>query len=101
MFNMLIKEVPADSEPEHAAIEWIMRHKKIVLVARTLVDMSHHHEETRVLDVHIGVYVHNGVVAHLHVLVSVPLYRILAQCRRIVWSLVARKVSHVGTKVDV
>lgn len=58
--------------------------KEVVLVSLTCIQVAHHHEESGVLDVYVGVGIDDRVVTHLHVLVAIALHGVLSYIRRIV-----------------
>ena len=62
----LIKEVPRQTEAEDAAIGGIMRRKEILPVATATIHMTHHDEETGVLEMHVGIHIHKGITTNLH-----------------------------------
>ena len=78
-----------------------MRSEEVVLVTLTGIDVAHHHEESRMLDEHIGGGIDDRVVAHLHIVSTIALYDILSHIWRIVGSLIASEIASVGTEVDI
>ena len=75
-----------------------MRHKEAVAAA--CIDMAHHDEEARMLQVHVGIGVHYWVIAHLHIGVSIVLNGELAYCRAVVQAFVFGEEACVGSQVD-
>ena len=59
----LIEEVPAQPKADDAAVERIVWNEKAVLRAAARVGMTVHHEEAGLLQVEVGVRVHDRVVA--------------------------------------
>ena len=76
-----------------------MRGEEIILVTLAGIDVAHHDEKAGMLEMCIGIYVDDRVVAYLHVVLAITLYGIHAHVWRIVWGFVAGKVAYVGTHV--
>ena len=94
----LVEEVPTHTESEHPLIEWVVRSEEICPVALSCIHMTHHYEETRVLQMKIGIYVHHRVVAHLRSVVS-RLYGILSEGRTVVRRIIFCEIPSVGAKI--
>ena len=62
----LIKEVPRKTEAENTAISGIMGSKEILHAATTAVDVTHHDEESGMLQMHVGIYINERITANLH-----------------------------------
>ena len=62
----LIEEVPAQPKTDDAAVERIVRNKETRLRATACIGMTVHHEEACLLQVEVGVRVHDRVVAYLN-----------------------------------
>ena len=76
--RFLVEEVPAYTHSENSLVHRIVRGEEVVLVALSCIQMAHHHEEAGVLDVNIGVCIHDRVVTHFHVLVAITLHGVLS-----------------------
>ena len=96
--GLLVEEVPAYAESEYSFVKRIVGCEEVVAVALACIDMAHHHEEAGVLQVEVGINVHQRIVAHLSAVVAV-LYTILSKSRTIVGCLVLGEVACVGTEV--
>ena len=59
-----VEEIPRHTKAEDAVVQRVVGREEVVAVAT--VHMTHHDEETGVLQMEIGIYVHNGVVADVH-----------------------------------
>ena len=79
----LVEEVPAQSEAEHAAVERVVWSDEILAVAASGVDMAHHCEEARVLEVEVGIHVYNRIAARLDAVVAC-LHSVLTQRRTVI-----------------
>ena len=76
-----------------------MRHEELVAFAG--IDVAHHQEKPRVLEIHIGIYVNHGIVAYLDTVFAVFLYCELSESRAVVMRIVLGKESHVASQVNV
>lgn len=95
---LLVEEIPAHTESEYSLVKWIVGRKEVVAVALTCIYMAHHHEETSVLQVEIGVYINQRIVAHLGTAVA-GLNTILSKSRAIVGCIILGEVACIGTEV--
>ena len=43
-----------------------MRRKEILPIATATIHMTHHNEETGVLEMHVGIHIHKGISTNLH-----------------------------------
>ena len=73
-----------------------MGSEEIVFLAYAGIDVAHHHEETGVLEVEIGIDVDDRAVADLHLAV-VGLYGVLSDARHIFRCVVLGEVAEVTT----
>ena len=94
----LIKEVPAQSKTENAAVHGIVRHQERGIAAT--IDMAHHHEEARVFQIEVDIGIDHWEIAYFDS--ALPFLRgELPKSRTIVGSIILRKVSSVGTHVHI
>ena len=95
---LLVEEIPAHTESEYSFVKWIVGRKEVVAVALTCIYVAHHHEETSVLQVEVGVYINQRIVAHLGTAVA-SLNTILSKSRAIVGCIILGEVACIGTEV--
>ena len=93
-----VKEVPAQANAQGAFVQGVVGGEEIFLAAAARIDVAHHHEEACVLEVEVGIDVHNRIAAHLHSL-GTFLNGELAKRGTIVGSVVLGEVAHVATHV--
>ena len=84
--RFLVEEVPAYTDSHHACVHRIMRGEEIILVTLAGIDVAHHDEKAGMLEMCIGIYVDDRVVAYLHVVLAITLHGIHAHVWRIVWA---------------
>ena len=65
-FLPLIEEIPTHSKPDDAAIEGIMGSQEVVFDTNVGIDMAHHDEEPRVLEVEVGINVDDRTITYFH-----------------------------------
>ena len=94
-FVGLVEEIPADTHSEYSTVKRVVRGEEIVFVALSCIDVTHHHKESCMLDVNIGVSVDNRVVSYLHVVLTIALYYILSHVWGIVRCLVTGEIASV------
>ena len=70
------------------------------ITACTGIDMTHHHEETCLLEVHVGIDIHQWIIAHLNIGAAIVLNGKLTDGGTIVQGLVLGEIAHVATKVN-
>ena len=73
--------------------------EEIVATAAAGIHVGHHHEETGVLQVEVGIDVHDGVVANF-LLCFAFLHAELSEGRAVVGGCIFREVAGIGTEVD-
>ena len=95
---LLVEEIPAHTESEYSFVKWIVGRKEVVAVALTCIYVAHHHEEACVLQVEVGVYINQRIVAHLGTAVA-GLNTILSKSRAIVGCIILGEVACIGTEV--
>jgi len=91
----LVVEIPTDAHVYALGIDGIARSPEVSTVG--LVGMIVLNIESCALQVEVGVYTHDGVVAHFHLVVGV-LHHVLAHDGRVVGSVVLGEVFEVGTQ---
>ena len=96
--RLLVEEIPAHTESEYSLVKRIVGRKEVVAVALTCIYMAHHHEEACVLQVEVGVYINQRIVAHLGTAVA-GLNTILSESRAIVGCIILGEVACIGTEV--
>ena len=76
MFNIQssIKEVPTYTEAEDSLVERVVGNLEVVPAAHLVVYMTHHDEESCVLQEEVGIDVYLGEIANLDVLRAIVLH---------------------------
>ena len=95
---VLVVEVPADTKSEYALVERVVWCKEVVGLALSCIDMTHHHEESRALQVEVGINIHYRVVAHFCAIVA-RLNSILSESRAVVGCVILCEESCIGSEV--
>ena len=95
---VLVVEVPADTKSEYALVERVVWCKEVVGLALSCIDMTHHHEESRALQVEVGINIHDRVVAHFRSVLA-SLYCILSECGTVVGCIILCEESCIGSEV--
>lgn len=95
---VLVVEVPADTKSEYALVERVVWCKEVVGLALSCIDMTHHHEESRALQVEVGINIHDRVVAHFCAIVA-RLNGILSESRAVVGCVILCEESCIGSEV--
>ena len=75
-----------------------MRREKIVLPSASGIDMTGHQEESRLLELEIGIDIHDGIVADLRQTVTC-LNSELSQRRTVVGGIIAGEITQIGPQV--
>ena len=96
--RLLVEEVPAHTKSEYSLVKRIVGCEEVVAVALTCIYVAHHHEEACVLQVEVGVYINQRIVAHLGTAVA-SLNTILSKSRAIVGRIILGEVACIGTEV--
>ena len=65
----------------------------------TGIDMTHHDEETCLLEMHVRIDVDNRIASQLYVVFSIVLYCILTYGGTIVWRIIFSEVSDVRAQI--
>ena len=68
---------------------------------RTCVDVIHGHVDAAMLEVKVGIDIHNGIVAYLHSLVVGILNGKLLNGRRIVGRIITSKIAQIASQLHV
>ena len=76
MDYLLVEEVPTQSESQHSFVERVVGCQEVVLLARPSIHMTHHKEETCVLQMEVGIDVDNRIISDFCLAVTC-LHRIL------------------------
>ena len=50
-----------------------MGRKEILPAATATVDVTHHDEESSVLEMHVGIHIHKGITSYLHTGINILL----------------------------
>ena len=95
---LLVEEIPAHTESEYSLVKWIVGRKEVVAVALTCIYVAHHYEEACVLQVEIGVYINQRIVAHLGT-AGAGLNTLLSESWAIVGRIILGEVACIGTEV--
>ena len=78
-FSKSIEEIPGDAQMEDGAIEGIVRREERHAVEVLAQHVGHHHEESGMLQMQVGIDVDEGEVAQLYAAVIVLLHGILVE----------------------
>ena len=76
-----------------------MRCSEIHLVSLSLVDVTHHYEESATLQHKVGIDIDERIIAYLRLHFIILLHCESAHLRAVFWCIIRGEICHIGSKV--